>query len=68
MLKQFYYIILLSGFLSFSQAEDYTVKNLKINTENTHFGLMPFGDNKIIFTSYFIDKRGKVKRYEGTPF
>ena len=67
MLKQFYYIFFLSSVLSFSQTEDYTVKNLKINTENAHFGLMPFGDNKIIFTSYFIDKRGKVKRYEGNP-
>ncbi|GAA4900504.1 hypothetical protein GCM10023311_27680 [Flaviramulus aquimarinus] len=67
MLKKFCYIIFLSGLLSFSQAEDYNVKNLKVNTENTHFGLMPFGNDKIIFTSYFIDSRGKVKRYEGNP-
>ena len=67
MLKQFCYIIFLTGLLSFSQTEDYLIKTLKLNTENAHFGLMPFGENKIIFTSYFIDKRGKVKRYEGNP-
>ena len=67
MLKQFYYIIFLSGLFSFSQTDNYTINNLEVNTENTHFGLMQYGENKIIFTSYFIDKRGKVKRYEGNP-
>ncbi|NMH86684.1 TolB family protein [Flavivirga algicola] len=67
MLKLFFYILFLIGLIGFSQTKDYTVKNLDINTKYPHFGLMQISDSKVVFTSYLLDKKGRVKRFEGNP-
>ncbi|WP_445736752.1 TolB family protein [Mariniflexile sp.] len=67
MLKSLYYIIFLISCIAFSQTENYTVKNLGINTEHPHFGLMLVNNSKIIFTSYLLDKKDRPKRYQGNP-
>ncbi|GAA3598433.1 hypothetical protein Q4Q39_19825 [Flavivirga amylovorans] len=67
MLKLFYYIIFLIGLIGFSQTKNFSIKNLEINTEYPHFGLMPINDSKVVFTSYLLDKKGRLKRYEGNP-
>lgn len=66
-MKLFYYIIFFISCLGFSQAENYKVANLKINNEYPHFGLMYASHNKIIFTSYLLTKKGKVKKVAGNP-
>ena len=50
-----------------AQTKTYQIKNLKINTEYPHFGLMPINNSKIIFTSYLLDKKGRPKLAKGAP-
>ncbi|AUP80805.1 TolB family protein [Flavivirga eckloniae] len=57
----------LLSLLSFSQTEKYTVTNLGINNEYPHFGLMRVADQKVIFTTYLLDKKGRLKRFQGNP-
>lgn len=66
MFKLFCYITFLLGSLSFSQTKNFTITNSKINTEHPHFGLARIG-SKMIFTSYLLDKKGRVKRVQGNP-
>lgn len=54
-------------FTVFGQKETYALTNLKINTEYPHYGLMFVDDSKIIFTSYLLDKKGRLKRFQGKP-
>ena len=51
------------GFLGFSQSDHYTVKNITLNTDKPHFGLSMNKDNQALFTSYQLNKNGKVKTY-----
>ena len=55
------------SYLGFSQTENYSVKSIEMNTEYPHFGLMLVNDSKILFTSYLLDNRGKLKRFQGNP-
>jgi len=66
-MKLFCYTLLFVGFIGFAQNKDYSITNLDINTENPHFGLMYLSNNKIIFTSYLLAKKGKVKKVAGNP-
>lgn len=54
------------GFSVYGQ-ETYSIKNLKINTENAHFALMPISGGKMMFTSHLLTRKGKVKRIGGNP-
>ncbi len=67
MLRLFCYTFFLIGLSGFTQTKDYRISNLDINTAYPHFGLMPVNHSKILFTSYLLDKKGRVKRYEGNP-
>lgn len=63
------YIVLLFLFCNgavYSQSEEISVKNLDINNENPHFGLMRIGDD-VLITSFQLDKKGRVKRSQGQP-
>ncbi|MFD0989599.1 TolB family protein [Mariniflexile jejuense] len=60
-------VFTLFSILGFSQTDDFAVKNLEINTEYPHFGLMLISNSKIIFTSYLLDKKDRLKRYQGNP-
>lgn len=51
----------------FSQQDVYTVKNLELNTVYPHFGLMLVKPSKLIFTTYLLDKKDRLKRYQGNP-
>lgn len=63
--------------LGFSQEATYQVKNVNINNEFPHFGIMPVGNNEVIFISYQLNKKGRVRInfdgegilgiYKGTP-
>lgn len=67
MAKSFCFIIFLVSYIGVSQTEKFTVKNLPINNEYPHFGLMLAANSKIIFTSYLLDKKDRLKRYQGNP-
>lgn len=60
-------IILFFSLISYAQTDEYSITNLSLNNEFPHFGLMQFGEGKVLFTSYLVDKKGKVKRYQGEP-
>ena len=60
-------IILFYSTLCFSQEASFKTSNLKINNEYPHFGLMLLRDNTIIFTSYLLTDRGRVKTVGGNP-
>ncbi len=66
-MKFFCGILFLVGIVGFTQNEDYSITNLNINTDHPHFGLMYTANNKIIFTSYLLTKKGKVKKSAGNP-
>lgn len=63
----FSFFTFLIGLLCYAQQDNYTITNLKINNENPHFGLMPISSNQLLFTSYLLDKRGKIKQELGNP-
>ncbi|WP_299556196.1 hypothetical protein [Seonamhaeicola sp.] len=60
-------LIFLSTFLTVSQTDAYKVVNVELNSEHPHFGLMPIGENKILFTSYLLDKKERPKKKQGVP-
>ena len=67
-MKKLLYCFILSTFhFSFSQGEAFTITNLQINNELPHFGLMLFQDSRIIFTSYLLTNKGRVKMVGGNP-
>ncbi len=66
MLSGRYLFVFFIGIISYSQPDNYFVENHKINTEYPHFGLMRVGE-KILFTSYLLDKKGRLKRVQGNP-
>ncbi|WP_034044016.1 PD40 domain-containing protein [Wocania ichthyoenteri] len=66
-MKLFYYLIFLIGCFGFSQVEKYKIIDLDINNQYPHFGLMYAANNKIIFTSYLLTKKGKIKKISGNP-
>ena len=67
MFKSLVFLSFLICFFGFSQSEKYNVNNLEINTEYPHFGLMLINDSKIFCTSFLLDKRDRVKRFQGNP-
>lgn len=60
------FFIFFIGIISYSQTANYTIISSEINTEYPHFGLMRVG-KKILFTSYLLDKKGRLKRFQGNP-
>lgn len=54
-------------FKGFSQNDKINIVNLKVNDENNHFGVSYLEDNKIVFTSNMLSKRGKQEMLNGTP-
>lgn len=67
MSKSLILLIFLIGTFGFSQTEKYHVKSLDINTEYPHFGLMLINDSKLFCTSYLLDKKDRLKRFQGSP-
>jgi len=59
--KIFIYLTLFMFFNAFCQDEAYTVVNLKMNNELPHFGLTILSNNTVLFTSYLVTKKGRVK-------
>ena len=53
----------LPGFLGFSQAKHYTIQNISMNDDKPHFGLSVYQNDKALFTSYLLNKNGKVKTF-----
>jgi hypothetical protein len=53
----------LQFFLGFSQSEHFTVKSISLNDEKPHFGLSFAQNNQVLYTSYKLNKNGKVKTY-----
>jgi hypothetical protein len=67
MFKSLVFLSFLICFIGFSQSENYSVRNLEMNTEYPHFGLMLINNSKIFYTSYLLDKRDRLKRFQGNP-
>lgn len=61
------FLITLMGFFSFSQGEEYELKNLNINNEYPHFSITPLGENQVVFSSYKLTKKGKLKIHFANP-
>jgi hypothetical protein len=60
--KLIFLLTVLIAIQSNSQTEEYDIVNLTMNNENPHFGLS-FGQNgNVLFTSYLVTKKGKVKK------
>ena len=60
-------LFLLIGLLGYSQNEQYKVENLSMNNDKPHFGLTVHQNEKILFTSYLLNKKGKVVKVKGSP-
>lgn len=67
MSKLFYSFIFLVVRLGFAQTGTYTITNLELNTKYPHFGVMQGANDRLIFTSYLLDKKGRPKRFLGEP-
>ena len=67
-MKPIYFVVFLFlGLYCFSQPSDYSLTNLDMNNEYPHFGLMKTKGDQILFTSYALNKRGKVELAGGNP-
>ncbi|WP_406683114.1 hypothetical protein N1F78_10500 [Seonamhaeicola sp. MEBiC1930] len=66
-MKILYFLVLIVAFTGFSQTQKYSVTNLDLNTEYPHFGLMKIGQDKLLLTSYKLDKKGRPKKVQGMP-
>lgn len=61
------FILCFLSLYCFSQAPEYSIINLDLNTEHPHFGLMQTQSGKMIFTSFVLNKRGKAEMVGGNP-
>jgi hypothetical protein len=43
----------------FTSAQNYTIRNLKINNGYSHYGVVFFNDDKVVFSSNSLDKRAR---------
>ncbi|WP_158848396.1 TolB family protein [Algibacter sp. L1A34] len=66
MVKFLVCIFFICSGITIAQNENFIIDNLSINNENPHFGLMRVNDD-ILFASYELDKKGRVKRVHGQP-
>jgi len=57
-----YFLIVLISFHVSSQTDDYNIVNLKMNNEKPHFGLTYSQNGSVLFTSYLVTKKGKVRK------
>ncbi len=60
-------LFLLIGLLGYSQIEQYKVENLSMNNDKPHFGLTVHQNEKILFTSYLLNKEGQIVKVKGSP-
>lgn len=60
-----YLSIFLFGIVS--QSQDYNIVNLEMNNDKPHFGLTVGSKGKVLFTSYKVSKKGKVKMNSVDP-
>jgi hypothetical protein len=61
MIKLVFCFVLLLGVFGNSQNKKVTVKNIGLNDERPHFGLALNQDGDVFFTSYELNKNGRVK-------
>ncbi|WP_242203665.1 TolB family protein [Aestuariivivens insulae] len=66
-MKPIFLVVFFLDLYCFSQNLDYKLTNISINTEQPHFGLMKIKSDKVLFTSYMLNKRGKVQLVGGNP-
>lgn len=67
MFKSLVFLSFLICFFGFSQSEKYNVTDLEMNTEYPHFGLMLINDSKIFCTSFLLNNKDRLKRFQGNP-
>jgi len=60
-------LFILFGFFGTSQNENYTVINLSMNDDKPHFGLALDQNEKVLFTSYALNKSGRIKKSGSDP-
>ncbi|ALJ06403.1 hypothetical protein APS56_15225 [Pseudalgibacter alginicilyticus] len=60
-MKYIFYVFLFIYVFGFSQNRTYSVINLSLNNEKPHFGLTFNKANEVLFTSYLLNKKGRVK-------
>ena len=61
MLKPSFCIVLLFGIFCNAQSEKFTIKNIGLNDERPHFGLTFNQEGDVLFTSYLVNKSGRIK-------
>ncbi|MBP8793076.1 MAG: OmpA family protein [Lutibacter sp.] len=77
MKKITFIIVLLFGVMAFAQSENYSIKNIDVNTEYSDFGVSYFGENSAIFASskkvkgsrnktWYLNKQPFLELYRGT--
>ncbi|WP_299060344.1 OmpA family protein [uncultured Polaribacter sp.] len=54
-------LVLCASLVSAQEMENYTIKNIAVNTENSDFGVSYFGDNQAIFASSRKEKGAPAK-------
>lgn len=48
-----------------SQSDNFNIKSLSLNDDKPHFALSTFQNNGVLFTSYQLNNKGKVKTFAG---
>ncbi|MCK5400578.1 MAG: PD40 domain-containing protein [Flavobacteriaceae bacterium] len=60
-------LLLLIGLLGYSQKENFSVVNLSMNNDKPHFGLVVHQNGNVLFTSFVLNKKGKIEKVKGNP-
>lgn len=77
MRKITFIIILIFGVVAVAQSQNYSIKNLEVNTEYSDFGVTYFGENNAVFASskkvkgarnrtWYLNKQPFLELYSGT--
>lgn len=59
----FCFVLCFFSVFVFSQTEKFTIRNIDLNDDKPHFGLFIHNNQTVLFTSYKLNKKGKIKMY-----
>jgi hypothetical protein len=61
MIKPIFFVFFFGCLVAFSQNEEYAIVNIGLNDQKPHFGLSFDEEGSVLFTSYLVNKNGRVK-------
>jgi hypothetical protein len=58
-----YFVLCFFSVFGFSQTDKFSIRNIDLNDDKPHFALFLNNNQSVLFTSYQLNKKGKIKKY-----